>query len=261
MDSAAPDTRTRILRTALDLFAEKGYQRTSLREIAERLRLTKAAILYHFPSKEHLVIDLVEPLLSDLEGLLDTAEHQPPERARWVVVEGWIDVILAHRRSLGMLFHDISMFSHGPTFARLLQIAMRANELVAGPDAGRRDQVRAVQAIAMCSDPVLFFNDVPDEVLRADMLDGPRRLFADPTPAATGTPPGPAGTEPVGAGAGIAEPGAAVGTGGGGRMPVEGGAVGPGGAVEPVGGGRMPVEGGAGRRGGPRRAGRPRAMS
>ncbi|MEV6369304.1 TetR family transcriptional regulator [Micromonospora musae] len=171
------DTRSRILRAALDLFAEHGYQRTSLRQIGERLRLTKAAILYHFPAKEHLLAALVEPLLADLEGLLDAAEGLPTERARAVVLEGWVDTMLAHRRPLGMLFHDIALITRGDTYHRLMRIAMRANDLIAGPQAGRRERVRAVQAVAMCSDPVVFFADVPDEVLRADMLDGVRHLL------------------------------------------------------------------------------------
>ncbi|MCZ7374627.1 TetR family transcriptional regulator [Micromonospora sp. WMMC250] len=175
------DTHTRILRAALDLFAEHGYQRTSLRQIAERLRLTKAAILYHFPAKEHLLSALVEPLLADLEALLDTARAQPVEQARWTVLEGWVDVMLAHRRPLGMLFHDIALVGRGDTYHRLMEIAMRANDLIAGPDAGRRERVLATQAVAACSDPIVFFVDVPDEVLRADMLDGVRRLL---TPAA-----------------------------------------------------------------------------
>ncbi|MEV4464717.1 TetR family transcriptional regulator [Micromonospora echinofusca] len=178
MTADAPDdTRTRILRAALDLFAEHGYQRTSLRQIAERLRLTKAAILYHFPAKEHLLTALVEPLMADLEALLDAAEAGPAERARWTVLEGWVDTMLTHRRPLGMLFHDIALITRGDTFHRLMRIAMRANDLIAGPDAGRRERVRAVQAVAACSDPIVFFTDVPDEVLRADMLDGVRRLL------------------------------------------------------------------------------------
>ncbi|RLK26134.1 TetR family transcriptional regulator [Micromonospora sp. M71_S20] len=177
---APDDTRTRILRAALDLFAEHGYQRTSLRQIAERLRLTKAAILYHFPAKEHLLAALVEPLVADLEALLDAAEAGPAERARWTVLEGWVDTILGHRRPLGMLFHDIALVGRGDTYHRLMRIAMRANDLIAGVDAGRRERVRAVQAVAACSDPVVFFTDIPVEVLRADMLDGARRLLGDP---------------------------------------------------------------------------------
>ncbi|MGN9811516.1 TetR family transcriptional regulator [Micromonospora sp. BQ11] len=186
------DTRSRILRTALDLFAEHGYQRTSLRQIAERLRLTKTAILYHFPTKEHLLTALVEPLLTDLEGLLGAADRLAPERARWAVVEGWVDTMLTHRRPLGMLFHDLALMTRGDTYHRLMRVMMRANELAAGPDAGLPERVRAVQAIAMCSDPIVFFLDVPDEVLRARMLDGVRRLwegsYAGAEPAGGGAP-------------------------------------------------------------------------
>ncbi|WP_327035862.1 TetR family transcriptional regulator [Micromonospora ureilytica] len=192
----ADDTRTRILRAALDLFAEHGYQRTSLRQIGERLRLTKTAILYHFPAKEHLLAALVEPLVADLEALLDSAQSQPTERARWTVLEGWLDVMLAHRRPLGMLFHDIALIGRGDTYHRLMEVAMRANDLIAGPNAGRRERVLAVQAVGACSDPVVFFTDVSDEVLRADMLDGARRLLA-PLPAdAAARPHEDAGAEP-----------------------------------------------------------------
>ncbi|MDG4810367.1 TetR family transcriptional regulator [Micromonospora sp. WMMD1120] len=202
----ADDTRTRILRAALDLFAEHGYQRTSLRQIGERLRLTKTAVLYHFPAKEHLLAALVEPFVADLEALLDSARTQPTEVARWTVLEGWVDVMLAHRRPLGMLFHDIALIGRGDTYHRLMQIAMRANDLIAGPDAGRRERVRALQAVAACSDAVVFFTDVPDEVLREDMLDGVRRLLA-PAGASSGTG-APAGSPP-GTGA-AAAPGAAT---------------------------------------------------
>jgi AcrR family transcriptional regulator len=174
------DTRSRILRAALDLFSVRGYQRTALREIAERLQLTKAAILYHFPTKEHLLAALVEPLLADLEALLDAAGRLPSGRGRWMLLEGWVDTMLAHRRPLGMLFHDMTLVARGPTYQRLVRIALRANDVVAGPDADRRSRVRATQAIAACSDPVVFFADVPPDVLRADMLDGVHRLLDGP---------------------------------------------------------------------------------
>ncbi|MGI5215965.1 TetR family transcriptional regulator [Plantactinospora sp. CA-290183] len=173
------DTRARILRTALDLFAAKGYQRTSLREIADRVRLTKAAILYHFPSKEHLLGELVEPLLSDLEAALDRAARLPWPARRRVTLEGWLDTLLAHRHTLGSLYHDVTMLTRGSRHGRLIQIALRAYDLVAGPENGHLDRIRAVQAVAALSDPVVFFTDVPAERLRADMLDGAHRLLGD----------------------------------------------------------------------------------
>lgn len=53
-----PSTRDRILDIALDLFTEKGYENTSLREIAERLGFSKAAIYYHFASKDEILMAL-----------------------------------------------------------------------------------------------------------------------------------------------------------------------------------------------------------
>ena len=53
--SGRSDTRQRILDVALDLFTEQGYDGTSLREIAEQLGITKAAIYYHFESKEDIL--------------------------------------------------------------------------------------------------------------------------------------------------------------------------------------------------------------
>jgi hypothetical protein len=55
---------------------------------------------------------------------------------------------------------------------------LRANALVAGPQADFADQVRAAQAIAMLSDPVVLFADAPAAELRTAILAGVDRLFA-----------------------------------------------------------------------------------
>jgi AcrR family transcriptional regulator len=55
---ASTDTRQRILDVALDLFTEQGYDGTSLRQIAEQLGVTKAALYYHFESKEDILMAL-----------------------------------------------------------------------------------------------------------------------------------------------------------------------------------------------------------
>src|ERR1700683_5182861 len=71
-------TPERILDVALELFNEQGYEKTSLREIAERLGVTKAALYYHFERKEEILLelhlrlhDLGREILSKLDGLDD----------------------------------------------------------------------------------------------------------------------------------------------------------------------------------------------
>ena len=74
---ARPDTRQRIQTVALELFAEQGYDKTSLREIAERLDVTKAALYYHFKSKEDIVASLVEDYFGQIDELVAWGRTQP----------------------------------------------------------------------------------------------------------------------------------------------------------------------------------------
>ena len=67
------DTRARILEVALELVSERGFAGTSIRDLAERLDLTVAAIYYHFKSKDDLLDALVEPLIAGLSDLSDRA--------------------------------------------------------------------------------------------------------------------------------------------------------------------------------------------
>ena len=57
-DADGAGTRDRILDISLELFTTQGYEKTSLREIAERLGFSKAAIYYHFESKEAILMAL-----------------------------------------------------------------------------------------------------------------------------------------------------------------------------------------------------------
>jgi AcrR family transcriptional regulator len=57
-DQGGAATRERILDVALDLFTDQGFDGTSMREIAERLHISKPAIYYHFASKEEILMAL-----------------------------------------------------------------------------------------------------------------------------------------------------------------------------------------------------------
>src|SRR5437899_11698772 len=72
------DTRSRIQAIALELFIEQGYEATSLREIAERLGVTKAALYYHFKTKEDIVSSLIQDRIEAMGELLEWARGQEP---------------------------------------------------------------------------------------------------------------------------------------------------------------------------------------
>lgn len=71
------NTRQRIQDVALELFAEQGYEKTSLREIAEHLDVTKAALYYHFKTKEEIIVSLFEDLTQPIQDLIAWGRDQP----------------------------------------------------------------------------------------------------------------------------------------------------------------------------------------
>jgi AcrR family transcriptional regulator len=109
-----PSTRERILDIALELFTEHGYDKTSLRDIAERLGTTKAALYYHFERKEDILLELHLRLHAlgreALERLDDLEDGQQRADAWPGLLEDFIDqvvnnreLVLLHQRNHGAL--------------------------------------------------------------------------------------------------------------------------------------------------------------
>ncbi len=95
------ETRERILDVALELFNEQGYDKTSLREIAERLGVTKAALYYHFERKEDILLELhlrLHALGNEMLDALDRIGDDADAVAVWPnLVDAFIDQVLANR--------------------------------------------------------------------------------------------------------------------------------------------------------------------
>ncbi|MGN9779053.1 TetR/AcrR family transcriptional regulator [Micromonospora sp. H33] len=100
-------TRERIKAVALELFTEHGYEKTSLREIAERLNVTKAALYYHFKSKDEIVSSFVEDRLDRMDELIAWAEEQPATRAtRRTVIGRYADSMFGGEQPSVMRFFE-----------------------------------------------------------------------------------------------------------------------------------------------------------
>jgi AcrR family transcriptional regulator len=84
-------TREAILDVALELFTEQGYDKTSLREIADRLGVTKAALYYHFEKKEDILLELHLRLHALSPDLIDVVAARAGEREAAAAWPGLID--------------------------------------------------------------------------------------------------------------------------------------------------------------------------
>jgi AcrR family transcriptional regulator len=93
------DTRERILDVALDLFTEQGFDGTSLREIAERLGVTKAALYYHFESKDDILLALHMRLHEFGKDALLKMGDEPVTLTQWRdLLDEIVDSMLAQRQ-------------------------------------------------------------------------------------------------------------------------------------------------------------------
>lgn len=142
---AGDQTRARILQVALELIADHGYAATSTREIAERLGFTKAALYYHFRTKDDLLAAMVDPAMTELQALIARACSDGGPDARRNLVIGYADLVERHADLIRVLASDPSvkesagMQASMPIFGRLVPLLAGT----ATPDTAQRTRVRA----------------------------------------------------------------------------------------------------------------------
>jgi len=79
-------SKAAILQAARSAFAERGYARATIREIAQRAGVTHGLVMRHFPSKEQLFIAAM-PGASDLDDLMPGTPDALPER----IAQAYVD--------------------------------------------------------------------------------------------------------------------------------------------------------------------------
>ncbi|MFI0355752.1 TetR/AcrR family transcriptional regulator [Actinomadura sp. 9N407] len=96
-----------IVRAAVELFNRKGYDATSVGDLARELGLTKPAIYHHVTGKEQLLGQALDDALDELTAVVTEASHEGAgetayERLRGVVRRS-VEVLVAHQPSVTLL--------------------------------------------------------------------------------------------------------------------------------------------------------------
>jgi AcrR family transcriptional regulator len=181
------DTRSRLRELALRLFAEQGYEKTSLREIAERLGVSKAALYYYFKSKEDIVSSLIEDYVAELDELISWGKAQPRTAAtRAEIVRRYLHIVAAATGVFRMLHQNqaaVSGLAAAKRRGELFREQMDALvDLLAEPGAPISARVRAASCLVSMSFCCMHYKDEAAPVeLEAAILDLGLEL-ADATP-------------------------------------------------------------------------------
>ncbi|MFI6896744.1 TetR/AcrR family transcriptional regulator [Streptomyces sp. NPDC050256] len=155
------NTRQRIQDVALNLFAEQGYEKTSLREIAEHLDVTKAALYYHFKTKEDILVSIFEDLNRPVEELITWGETQPRTLETKKEILGRYSEALTGAAPLFRFMQEnqatVRDLSIGVTIKdRVLALV----DLIKDPDAPLTDQVRCFSALFTLHAGMMALKDV-----------------------------------------------------------------------------------------------------
>lgn len=146
MDAAG--TRTRLIDAAIELFGRHSFAGTSLQMIADELGFTKAAIYYHFRTREQLLTAVVEPIFRQLETVVDAAETLRSVSARAdAMLCGYAEIAVRHRALVSVLGGDpsvIRQLSTQPAWAELIE---RQMTLLADVEPGPGGLVKAAVVV------------------------------------------------------------------------------------------------------------------
>jgi AcrR family transcriptional regulator len=182
------DTRERILEVALTLFNEQGYDKTSLREIAERLDVTKAALYYHFERKEEILVELRRRLHAVGGGLVDQLARLDDQEIvrRWPgLLDQFIEQALANcelfllRQRNQNAFEELARSDHQPPESDGLEQQVR--RILGNPAIPIADRVRIACSLGGVVSALMgasgMFGEVPRDQLAELVRDSVHDLF------------------------------------------------------------------------------------
>lgn len=142
--STSISTKDRILATAAELFAQRGFSSASLQDVADRLGITKAALYYHFDSKDEILLTVLRPYLEAADEFLDRhSADQDPHR----LLTEYLDLLLEYRTALDVIAFDRSVLNH-PEIGEISHTqTLRLRKLLAGEAASMEREIAASAAL------------------------------------------------------------------------------------------------------------------
>jgi TetR/AcrR family transcriptional regulator, regulator of cefoperazone and chloramphenicol sensitivity len=175
------DTRLRILAVSVELFSDRGYAGTSVRDIAEAMGMTKASLYYHFRSKEEILDAVTEPIRTEMEELVAWSAGPPPPAPADLLTR-LTGLLSRHAPLLSSVFNDPSAVHRGQLEHARDQFAVFGQALAGAPTPTRLLRARcAIGAVrggvlgALASDP--RFAEPPDGERAVRMLNREEELL------------------------------------------------------------------------------------
>jgi AcrR family transcriptional regulator len=181
----------RIARLALDRFRVSGFVGTSIADLAGALGVSKAAIYYHYRSKDTLLHRLIDPLLDAIDTCI--GDHTTPATAARTtrqLLDAYLAVLLAHREVVPLIATDVAVLNHPRIGPRLRAQNQQLQSLLAGPDTSISARLRAEAALGAIWRPLIAQPplDLTDPAHQHTLIDAAVATLQPSRPSPDGRP-------------------------------------------------------------------------
>jgi AcrR family transcriptional regulator len=143
----------RIAHLALARFRVGGFIGTSIADLAGALGVSKAAIYYHYRSKDTLLHRLIDPLLDAIDACIQ--DHNQPRRTARQLLGDYLAVLLAHRDVVPLITIDVAVLNHPSIGPRLHAQNQQLQSLLTAPDTSASARLRAEAALGAIWRPLI----------------------------------------------------------------------------------------------------------
>ncbi|MGH3411888.1 MAG: TetR/AcrR family transcriptional regulator [Marmoricola sp.] len=132
--AATGERREQLLHIAGDLFAERGFRNTTVRDIADAAGILSGSLYHHFDSKESMVDELLDTFQQELFGEYDdiVASDRSPREKLEAVVRVSFDAIDRHHSEVAIFQNDAAYLAGFDRFGYLTRRNARFRELWTG---------------------------------------------------------------------------------------------------------------------------------
>ncbi|GAA3133763.1 TetR/AcrR family transcriptional regulator [Streptosporangium carneum] len=161
---SASERRDYLVKLAAELFARKGFQATTVREIAEEAGILSGSLYHHFDSKETIVDEVLTTFLDDLVGRYRTALEQggEPREILSQMVRIGFDTLEPHRAAITVMQNDWNYLRSLP--GDRFDYLVRVEDEVEGMWVEQIKRGQAVGQVRADVDPKLTYRMIRDSI-------------------------------------------------------------------------------------------------
>jgi AcrR family transcriptional regulator len=182
----------RIARLALARFRVSGFAGTSIADLAGALGISKAAIYYHYRSKDALLHHLIDPLLDAIDACIQEGQTTPAA-STWTarqLLGDYLAVLIAHREVVPLVATDVAVLNHPTIGPRLRAQNQQLQSLLTAPDISPSARLRAEAALGAIWRPLIAGPevDLSDTAHQHTLIDAAVATLQPSQPSPDGKP-------------------------------------------------------------------------